>query len=119
MAIRMSIEKTMQRVERLVDNETAALRARTAIDLKASNNGKSQALLEFSLAIRSLEGRPLDADLVQRLGVLRKKLETNRAVLHMHLEAVREIADVVAGTIQDCEWDGTYSQYASPAGIGR
>jgi len=118
LATRSSIEKTMQRVERLVDSETAALRARTAINLQESNNGKSQALLEFSLAIRALDGSPLDSELVQRLGVLRSKLETNRVVLRMHLEAVREIANVVADTIQDSEWDGTYSQHAAPAGYG-
>jgi len=118
-ATRSAIERTMQRVERLVDNETAALRTRTPIDLKESNNGKSQALLEFSLAIRALNGTPLDSELTQRLGVLRSKLETNRVVLGRHLEAVREIANVVADTIQDSEWDGTYSQHAAPCGFGR
>lgn len=119
LATRSSIERTMQRVERLVESETAALRSRVAIDLRESNNGKSQALLEFSLAIRSLEGTPLDADLIKRLKVLRSKLETNRVVLRMHLEAVREIANVVVDTIQDSEWDGTYSQHTGPGGFGR
>lgn len=115
-AMRASIEKTMQRVEKLVDSETAALRSRTPIDLKESNNGKSQALLEFSHAVRALEGVPLDDALVGRLRQLRGKLETNRAVLKRHLEAVREIADVVADTIQHSEGDGTYSQYGSDYG---
>ena len=115
-AMRASIEKTMQRVEKLVDSETAALRSRTPIDLKESNNGKSQALLEFSHAVRALEGVPLDDALVSRLRQLRGKLETNRAVLKRHLEAVREIADVVADTIQHSEGDGTYSQYGSDYG---
>jgi hypothetical protein len=119
MATRSSIERTMLRVEKLVDAETAALRSRTPIDLKESNNGKSQALLEFSLAIRSLEGAPPDAELVKRLKVLRGKLETNRIVLRMHLEAVREIANVVADTIQNSEWDGTYSQHIESGGFAR
>jgi hypothetical protein len=110
MATRSSIEKILHRVEKLVDGETAALRSRAAIDLKEFNNGKSQALLEFSLAIRSLDGATLDAELTKRLKVLRGKLETNRGVLQMHLEAVREIASVVADSIKDAEWDGTYSQ---------
>ncbi len=110
MATRGSIERILHRVEKLVDGETAALRSRAAIDLKEFNNGKSQALLEFSLAIRSLDGATLDAELTKRLKVLRGKLETNRGVLQMHLEAVREIASVVADSIKDAEWDGTYSQ---------
>jgi hypothetical protein len=119
MATRSSIERIMLRVEKLVDAETAALRSRTPIDLKESNNGKSQALLEFTLAIRSLEGTPLDAELISRLKVLRSKLETNRVVLRMHLEAVREIANVVADTIQNSEWDGTYSQHIESGGFAR
>jgi ABC-type phosphate transport system auxiliary subunit len=103
----------MQRIERLIDNETEALRSRAAIDLNESNNRKSQAVLELSLVVRSLEGVPLDAELVQRLKTLRGKLETNRAVLRRHLEAVREVANVVAETIQDMEGDGTYSQHAA------
>ena len=34
-------------------------------------------------------------------------------------DAVREIAGVVAGTIQDTEWDGTYSQHGAAAGAYR
>jgi hypothetical protein len=110
MVTRSTIEKILHRVEKLVDGETAALKSRAAIDLKEFNNGKSQALLEFSLAIRSLDGAMLDAELIERLKLLRGKLETNRGVLQMHLEAVREIASVVADSIKDAEWDGTYSQ---------
>lgn len=119
MATRSSIVKAMQRVEKLVDAETAALRSRIPFDLKESNNGKSQALLEFSLAVRALDGRTLDPELTERLKILRSKLETNRVVLKMHLEAVREVANVVADTIKDSEWDGTYSQHVEYGGYGR
>ncbi|WP_424958083.1 hypothetical protein [Hyphomicrobium sp. 1Nfss2.1] len=111
-AARKAIDRTMQRIELLVDRETEALRSRAAIDLKESNNNKSQALLELGLAARSLEGIELDSDLVGRLRMLRGKLEANQSMLRRHLEAVREIAGVVADTIQDSEWDGTYSQHA-------
>jgi hypothetical protein len=119
LAGRSSIDRTMQRIESLVDRETEALRSRTAIDLRESNNGKSQALLELGLVARSLEGAPVDAELIRRLKALHGKLEHNRAVLRKHLEAVREIAGVVAGTIQDTEWDGTYSQHGGAGGAYR
>jgi len=115
-AARMAIDRTMQRIELLVDRETEALRTRATIDLKESNNNKSQALLELGLAARSLEGFDLDPDLAARLRMLRGKLEANQSMLRRHLEAVREIAGVVAETIQDSEWDGTYSQHASSGG---
>lgn len=118
-AARSSIDRTMQRIEKLVDRETEALRSRATIDLRESNNGKSQALLELGLAARSLEGVTLDPELIARLKALRSKLETNRAILRRHLEAVREIAGVVAETIQDREWDGTYSQHVGTGGTYR
>jgi hypothetical protein len=116
LAVSSSIDRTMQRVEKLLDRETEALRSRQPIDLKESNNGKSQALLELSLAARSLEGIKIDPELSRRLKALRGKLETNQAVLRRHLEAVREVASVVAETIQDVEWDGTYSQQVGAGG---
>jgi hypothetical protein len=115
-AVSSSIDKTMQRVENLLDRETEALLSRQPIDLKESNNGKSRALLELSLAARLLEGIRIDPELARRLKALRGKLEANQAVLRRHLEAVREVANVVAETIQDVEWDGTYSQQVGPGG---
>jgi len=111
---RSSIVKTLQRLETLVDRETAALTSRAPIDLKEFNNAKSQALLDLSLATRSLDMATLDAELIERLKTLRAKLEKNRVVLRRHLEAVREIANLVSETIQDAEWDGTYSQHSGP-----
>jgi hypothetical protein len=119
LAARSSIDRTMQRIEKLVERETEALRLRVDIDLRESNNGKSQALLELGLVARTLESIPFDAELIQRLKSLHGKLENNRAVLRKHLDAVREIAGVVAGTIQDSEWDGTYSQQGGSGGAYR
>jgi len=103
------LEKTIDRLEDLVDEETSALRAHKATDLRDFNNRKSQALLELSRVARMVGSGPLDLDLRDRLGVLHAKLETNRGVIKMHLDAVREIAAVVSGSIQDSQSDGTYS----------
>jgi hypothetical protein len=119
MATRSTIVKILQRVEKLVDQETMALKSRAPIDYREFNNGKSQALLELNLAIRSLGAATLDAELIERLKGLRGKLENNRVVLRMHLEAVREIANVVSETIKDSDWDGTYSQYGGSASLAR
>jgi hypothetical protein len=40
---------------------------------------------------------------------VRGKLEVNRALLKMHLEAVREIAETMSDAIRNAESDGTYS----------
>jgi hypothetical protein len=103
------VDRAVARLEEVVDQETTALRARTAIDLKDFNNKKSQGLLELNRALRQLDGTPRDKAVLARLASLRAKLDTNRAILEVHLEAVREVATVMADAIRDAESDGTYS----------
>lgn len=113
-----SLERAIERLEEAVDEETAALRTRAAIDLKDFNNRKSQGLLELNRALRGLDGAARDKAVPARLADLRAKLEVNRAVLETHLAAVREVATVLADAIRDAESDGTYSP-SIRAGGGR
>jgi hypothetical protein len=101
--------KVIERLEDVIDQETAALQSRTKYDLKDFNDRKSHGLLELSRAIRFLNGAGPDETVKSRMATLRGKLETNRAVLKMHLDAVREISTIVADAIRDAESDGTYS----------
>lgn len=103
------IDKAVERLELLIDQETAALRSRTAVDLKDFNDRKSLGLLELTRAMRSIEGVPPDPALQGRLTRLREKLEINRAALRTHLEAVREISTIVADAMRNAESDGTYT----------
>lgn len=114
--LKNSMTATMRRIELLVDRETEALRSRSEIDLKDSNNRKSQALLELGLAARAFEGSALDEDIAAELRALRGKLERNQAMLQLHLDAVREVATIVADTIRDRDWDGTYSEHLGSVG---
>ena len=104
------VERAIERLEEVVDLETRALRSRVAVDLREFNNRKSQGLLELNRALRTPDGLAKDKAVLARLAGLRAKLDANRAVLKVHLEAVREIASVVADVIQDADSDGTYSQ---------
>ena len=103
------VEKVIDRLEEIVEAETQALRNRTRVDLNDFNHRKSQALLELSRATRQGDGASLGEPLRARLSGLRARLETNRAVLSLHLEAVREISSIVAETIRQAESDGTYT----------
>ena len=103
------VEKAIARLEDVLDQETTALRARGAIDLKSFNNRKSHGLLDLSRALRVYEGTEPDALLRARLSGLRQKLEENRRVLKIHLDAVRENAAVIADAIREAESDGTYT----------
>ncbi len=104
------LDRVIQRLEEVVDQETAALRTRAAVDLREFNNRKSQGLLDLNKALRVIDNVAADSGVAARLSQLRAKLDVNRAVLQMHLEAVREISTIVADTIRDADSDGTYSQ---------
>lgn len=103
------VDKAVQRLEEVVEQETAALRSRARIDLQDYSNRKSQGLLELTRALRTIDGATADRAVLERLAALRAKLEANRAVLKMHLDAVREVSTAVAEAMRAAESDGTYS----------
>ena len=110
-----SLDRAIEYLGAIVDQETDALRTRAMIDLAEFNNRKNQGLLELNRALRGLDAGaagPVGA----RLAGLRAKLDVNRALLKTHLEAVREVASVVSEVIRDSDSDGTYS---SRIGIAR
>jgi hypothetical protein len=104
-----SVDRAIEYLGAIVDQETSALRARAAIDLAEFNNRKNQGLLELNRALRALDAGSAKTSIAPRLAALRAKLDVNRALLQTHLEAVREVASVVAQSIRDSESDGTYS----------
>jgi len=104
-----SVDRAIAYLGAIVDQETEALRARAVIDLAEFNNRKNQGLLELNRALRALNAGATNPSIASRLAGLRAKLDVNRALLKTHLEAVREVASVVADAIKDSESDGTYS----------
>lgn len=110
------LARAIDRLEEVVEQETAALRSRAQFDLKEFNTRKSHGLLELTRAMRALAPADPSEPMRMRLAQLRARLETNRAVIAMHLEAVREISTMMADAMTQADSDGTYS--ASIAGIG-
>jgi hypothetical protein len=104
-----AFERCIERLEEVVDQETAALKGRAAADLREFNNRKSQGLLELSRSLRHFQGAAPSNAVLARLAGLREKLDTNKAVLKLHLEAVREVSTIMADALRDAESDGTYS----------
>jgi hypothetical protein len=103
------LEAVIERLADVVERETTALRSRVTVDLKEFNDKKSQGLYELNHAMRPFVGGPLEGPVLLRLADLGKKLEANRAVLKLHMDAAREIATLVADAIRELESDGTYS----------
>ncbi|WP_245263391.1 hypothetical protein [Azorhizobium doebereinerae] len=103
-----SLISSLDRLEQVVDQETAALEARRAIDLNEVNRLKSRSLLELSRAVRHLPER-IEPELQGRLSELKRKLQRNCEVLAMHLQAAREISTILNGALRAAESDGTYT----------
>ncbi len=103
------IERVIRRLEAVVAEETAALRRNASADLAAFNARKGQGLLDLGRALSLIGGRGLEPGTRDRLRSLHAALEANRAMLSLHLQAVREIAQVVTEAIREAESDGTYA----------
>lgn len=103
------IEAAVNRLADILDEETAALRAHTPIDLKASNDRKSLGLIELNRVLRLLESKKPEPLALKVLERLNSKLDANRHFLKLHMEAVREVAAIISQTIREAESDGTYS----------
>jgi hypothetical protein len=97
----------LDRLDDLIDQENAALAGQTRQDFADLNRRKSQSLLELTRLGRAL---PLGASpaVGDRIAKLRDKLAENQRALGLHLSAVREIADLLVGTLSAAQSDGTY-----------
>lgn len=105
----MALRNAAARLAQALDCETTALKERRPVDMGELSDRKNQCLLELSRISRTVAPDALDPQLTALLRELRGKLEENRSVLKLHLEAVQEVADVLASVIRDAESDGTYS----------
>jgi hypothetical protein len=109
-----ALRSAAARLVQLLDRETAALRSRQPVDMDDLCDRKNQALLEMSRIGRKLEGDVVDPELRSLLADLRTKLDENRAVLQLHLQAVGEVADILTDAIRNADSDGTYSTGSNP-----
>jgi hypothetical protein len=103
---------TLNAIERLtatIDEETDRLESRAQVDFDSFSQRKNRGLLELTRVMRHAQGVELDPRVVAHLTRLRASLVRNQAALQMHLDAVREVAAIIARSIQEVESDGTYS----------
>lgn len=102
------------RIEGYLDEETTALSSGLTLDLGSSNNRKSQGLVDLNCAVRVLSKIERGEELQTRLSALRERLDRNLRVVRLHLNAVKEISDVLSEAIQSAESDGTYRPMFRP-----
>jgi hypothetical protein len=103
---------TVERLELLLEQETAALGENKLITLDDFNQKKSPGLLELRRTIRPIRDLHLEnfgLDPKPVIARLRGRLQSNLTVLQTHLDAVAAIAAIIARTIEEQESDGTYT----------
>lgn len=108
-ATRIALKSALARLIEVLERETDALRRREPVDMDDLCNRKNQALLELSRIGRNFDQDAVDAELRPMLAKLRDKLDDNRSALKLHLQAVQEVAEILATAIRDAESDGTYA----------
>ncbi|CAN2533804.1 hypothetical+protein [Methylocapsa aurea] len=102
----------VDRLTRLIERESEALRSRATVDFEDFNARKTHALLEFSRASRAY-ATPRSATIESKIESLRVSLLENGKLLERRLRAMREIAGIMICTIEMAESDGTYSTRSS------
>jgi hypothetical protein len=113
-AARAVVISILGRIEGYLDDETIALDKVANFDLKASNDRKSQGLVDLNQAMRRLKKTDVNQELELRLQAFRRKLAFNLRKIRLHLDAVREITAMLADAIQSAESDGTYTRHIGP-----
>ena len=112
-AISELTKAALYRLEKALDLENEALTAFDPRNLSEYSRIKTQSLLELQRSVAVLSREHTPPDLQQLLTTLRQKLELNRWLLLLHLEAAREVTTVITSAMRDAESDGTYSRVSS------
>jgi hypothetical protein len=105
----------LARLEKVLDDENASLGRFDTSNMAEFSRIKTQCLLELQRPAPLNPSR--DPQLRARLAALQQKLELNRWLLHLHLEAAKEVSAVIMSAIREAESDGTYSRYSGAARV--
>lgn len=98
----------IERLQRLIERESEAVKSNAAVDFEDYNARKTHALLEFTRASRAYSP-PWSPAIEARMALLRVALVENNELLERRLRAMKEIAGIVIFAIEMAESDGTYS----------
>ena len=105
----LRISGVLGRLEAVLERENSLIGTDARFDITASNAQKSRCLYELNLLMKSMEPSDLPRAAGDRLIRLRSVVETNATRVKAHMEAVREVTDLINEAVQAAEADGTYS----------
>ncbi|KQT82456.1 hypothetical protein [Aurantimonas sp. Leaf443] len=111
--------QAINRLEAVLAGEINALKSGASVNYADLSTRKQQSLLELTRISRGLETPSFSQTLRERMKGLRERLEENRRVVQLHLEATKEIAAILTQAMKDAESDGTYSSSVHGVAVAR
>lgn len=111
-----ALQYALERLEEMIDEETAALESNQPIDLDDIIRRKSRSLLELTRIVRALPEEGVAGSMRPDVARLRGRLIHNQDLLKIHLGAVQEISALISGVLREAESDGTYSLATATGG---
>jgi len=97
------------RLEALLDLENSKIGVDTTFDIAASSTQKSRCLYEMTTLLRTCGPNDIKPEFQEQLSTVQEKLAINKRKLETHMEAVRDIANMLKDAVKTAEDDGTYS----------
>lgn len=106
---KVRISNVLGRLEALLDLENSKIGKDLEFDIAASSTQKSRCLYEITTLLQNCQSDDIRAEHQTQLGAVQEKLATNKRKLETHMEAVRDIANMLKDAVHTAEDDGTYS----------
>lgn len=100
----------LSRLEAIIDAENAAIGSDPEFDIARSNSIKSRCLYDMTMLFNGTRPADLEPAHQSHLETVKSKLRINNMKVKAHMEAVRDIADMIKETVAAHEADGTYSE---------
>lgn len=99
----------LTRLNGILDMENERLSTDPNFDIGSSNIRKSRCLYELTMLMKTMPVGSESEDVTALLKAMRKKLVVNENRLKAHMEAVRNVTDLLKTAAREAEDDGTYS----------
>lgn len=101
----------LDRLTRLLDEESEALARRTVERHGPYTERKNQLLRELMVAQKNCASAAALAALKAQTSAVTEALRRNQGLLKVHIDAVREVSSIIVDSIRQAESDGTYSRH--------
>lgn len=103
------VRTVLGRLEEVLDIENEGIGSDDNFDLSRSNMLKGRCLYDMTLLVRDAGSRGFSAAHAAQLKAVSAKLAVNSVRVKAHMDAVREVTDMLKDVVNESEADGTYS----------